>query len=141
MKTAAAPNPPAMQERKPEPVPAPPAHPRIEPPQPLSGPGSVPSTPAVSPKFNDIMTAVLYRDRAAVTQLLDLGRWADKRDSNGLTPLMVATMIGDAGMVSLLLERGADPDLQAPGGLTALDFALQSGDSATTQLLQRRGAR
>ncbi len=70
-----------------------------------------------------------------------VGRWADKRDSNRLTPLMVAAMNGDAGMVSLLLARGADPDLQAPGGLTALDFALQRGDGATSQLLQSRGAR
>jgi len=136
VKIAAAPKPPATEERKPEPAPVLTTRPRIEPVA-----ASLPQPSALSPKFNDVMTAVLYRDRAAVTQLLDLGRWADKRDSNGLTPLMVATMIGDAGMVGLLLERGADPDLQAPGGLTALDFALQSGDSATTQLLQRSGAR
>jgi len=136
VKIAAAPKPPATEERKPEPAPVLTTRPRIEPVA-----TSLPQPSALSPKFNDVMTAVLYRDRAAVTQLLDLGRWADKRDSNGLTPLMVATMIGDAGMVGLLLERGADPDMQAPGGLTALDFALQSGDSATTQLLQRSGAR
>jgi len=97
---------------------------------------SLPQPSALSPKFNDVMTAVLYRDPAAVTQLIDLGRWADKRDSNGLTPLMVATMIGDAGMVGLLLERGADPRLQAPGGATALEFARESNDAATEQLLQ-----
>jgi len=136
VKIAAAPKPPAMEERKPEPAPVLATRPRIEPVA-----ASLPQPSALSPKFNDVMTAVLYRDRAAVTQLLDLGRWADKRDSNGLTPLMVATMIGDAGMVGLLLERGADAGLQAPGGLTALDFAMKSGDSATTQLLQRRGTR
>jgi ankyrin repeat protein len=122
--------------RKPEPAPVLSTRPRIEPVT-----ASLPQPSALSPKFNDVMTAVLYRDPAAVTQLLDLGRWADKRDSNRLTPLMVAAMNGDAGMVSLLLARGADPDLQAPGGLTALDFALQSGDGATSQLLQSRGAR
>ena len=136
MKIAAAPKPPAMEERKPEPAPVLSTRPRIEP---LA---AIPPQPSVhSPRFNDIMTAVLYRDRAAVTELLDLGRWPDKRDSNRLTPLMVAAMNGEAGMASLLLERGADPDLQAPGGLTALDFALQSGDSATAHLLQSRGAR
>ncbi len=135
-KTAAAPKPPATEERKPEPPPAPSTRPRLEP---VTAP--LPQPSALSPKFNDVMTAVLYRDPAAVTQLLDLGRWADKRDSNRLTPLMVAAMNGDAGMVSLLLARGADPDLLAPGGLTALDFALQNGDGATSQLLQSRGAR
>lgn len=100
-----------------------------------------PAAPPVSPRFNDVMTAVLYSDRETVSLLLDLGRWADKRDSNGLTPLMVAAMNGDSAMARLLLERGADPRLQAPGGVTALDFARQSGDAATTQLLQRSGAR
>ena len=125
-----------MEEREPEPAPVLATRPRIEP---VAAP--LPQPSALSPKFNDVMTAVLYRDRAAVTQLLDLGRWVDKRDSNGLTPLMVAAMIGDAGMAGLLLERGADAGLQAPGGLTALDFALKSGDSATMQLLRRRGTR
>lgn len=131
-KVAAAPKPdPVVQERKPEPPPAP--APIVAPPP--------PGTPAVSPRFNDVMTAVLYGDRDTVSQLLDLGRWADKRDSNGMTPLMVAAMFGDLGMTRLLLDRGADPGLQAPGGATALEFARQSNDAATMQLLQRAGAR
>jgi len=123
-----------------EPKPAPPApvqstRPPVEPRQQLAGPRPDPS-PVVSPRFNDIMTAVLYGDRATVSQLLDLGRWSDKRDSNGLTPLMIAAMSGDSGMARLLLERGADPRLQAPGGATALEFARESNDAATEQLLQ-----
>jgi len=136
VKPAAAPGPTATAERKPEPAPVLATLQRIEP---VAAP--LPQPSALSPKFNDIMTAVLYRDPAAVTQLLDLGRWPDKRDSNRLTPLMVAAMNGDAGMARLLLGRGADPDLQAPGGLTALDFALKSGNAATAQLLQGRSAR
>jgi uncharacterized RDD family membrane protein YckC len=141
-KVAAAPKPaPVMQERKPEPPPAPKvAPPPPPPPAPMVAPPP-PATPAVSPRFNDVMTAVLYGDRDTVSQLLDLGRWADKRDSNGLTPLMVAAMNGDLGMTRLLLDRGADPGLQAPGGATALEFARQSNDAATMQLLQRAGAR
>jgi len=131
-----------MEEPKPAPsAPVRSTRPRVETLQQLSGPGAEPPPPPVSPRFNDVMTAVVYGDRETVSQLLDLGRWADKRDSNGLTPLMVATMNGDSAMARLLLERGADPRLQAPGGVTALDFARQSGDAATMQLLQRRGAR
>jgi ankyrin repeat protein len=100
---------------------------------------TIPAQPG--PRFNDIMTAVLYRDQETVSQLLSLGRWPDKRDSNGLTPLMVAAGSGDAAMVRLLLERGANPDLQAPGGATALEFAQERGDAATSQLLQRRPPR
>lgn len=128
------------------PKPAPPApvqstRPRVDPPQQQSRPVSAPPPALASPRFNDVMTAVLYRDRETVAQLLDLGRWADKRDSNGLTPLMVAAFNGDSTMARLLLERGADPRLQAPGGLTALQFARESGDAATMQLLQPSGAR
>jgi uncharacterized RDD family membrane protein YckC len=142
VKAAAEPKPPAMQEPKPAPpVPVRSTRPRVESLQQLSGPGTAPPPPTGSPRFNDVMTAVLYGDRETVSQLLDLGRWADKRDSNGLTPLMVAAMFGDSAMARLLLDRGADPSLQAPGGATALEFARQSGDAATTQLLQRIGGR
>jgi len=142
VKVAAAPKAPAMEEPKPAPpAPVRSTRPSVESLQQLSGPGSAPPPPSSSPRFNDVMTAVVYGDRDAVSQLLDLGRWADKRDSNGLTPLMVAAMYGDSAMARLLLDRGADPSLQAPGGATALEFARQSGDAATTQLLQRSGVR
>ncbi len=131
---AAAPKAPEPMEAKPAPTPPGP-RPQAEPLVPLSR-LSIPVQP--SPRFNDIMTAVIYRDRETVTQLLSLGRWPDKRDSNRLTPLMVAAGNGDAAMVRLLLEGGARPDLQAPGGATALDFALERGDATTTQLLQQR---
>jgi ankyrin repeat protein len=87
------------------------------------------------------MTAVLDGDLAGVQQLLDLGRWTDKPDSNGLTPLMIATLNRDILMVRLLLERGADPNLQAPGGDTALDMALELGEGEIERVLQDRGAR
>ncbi|HET9733750.1 MAG TPA: RDD family protein [Burkholderiales bacterium] len=136
-KEAAAPKAQETMEAKPE---ATPAAPRIpaEPLVPLAR-LTIPAQPG--PRFNDIMTAVLYRDQATVSQLLALGRWPDKRDSNGLTPLMVAAGSGDAAMVRLLLERGANPNLQAPGGATALEFAQERGDAAATQLLQSKTPR
>jgi len=133
---APAPKPAPVAEPKPTPpAPVQSTRPPVEPQQQLARPRPDPSL-VVSPRFNDIMTAVLYGDRATVSQLLDLGRWSDKRDSNGLTPLMIAAMSGDSGMARLLLERGADPRLQAPGGATALEFARESNDAATLQLLQ-----
>jgi hypothetical protein len=102
---------------------------------PTLAPVTGPATQA--PKFNDVMTAVLYRDRQAVSELLDLGRWPDKRDSNGLTPLMMAVIGRDATMVRLLLDRGADPDLQAPGGAVALDLARELGDGEIESLLMK----
>ena len=140
VKVAAAPKPEPAEAKpapatKPAPAAAPPAAPRAEPLVPLAR-VSIPAQPG--PRFNDVMTAVLYRDRATVAELVSLGRWVDKRDSNGLTPLMVAASVGDAEMVRLLLQSGADSRLQAPGGATALDFALEGGDAPTRQLLERK---
>jgi ankyrin repeat protein len=95
----------------------------------------------VTLRYNDVMTAVLYGDRAAVAQLLDLGRWVDKPDSNGLTPLMAAVLSRDADMVALLLQRGADPNLQAPGGDVALQMSRANGDGASESLLLKAGAK
>jgi len=89
----------------------------------------------VTPKYNDVLTAVLRSDRDAVIQLLDLGRWVDKPGSSGLTPLMAAVMNRDAQMVELLLDRGAVSSPQA------LKLARKNKDDATVSLLERRGAR
>lgn len=88
-----------------------------------------------TPKYNDVLTAVLRSDREAVKQLLDLGRWVDKPGSSGLTPLMAAVMNRDTQMVELLLDRGAVP------GPQALKLARKNKDDATVSLLERRGAR
>jgi len=95
----------------------------------------------ITPRFNDVMTAVLYSDQVTVAQLLDLGRWVDKPDSNGLTPLMVAVHLRDEGMVKLLLEHGANPNLQAPGGDAALEMAQANGEGGIERLLRNAGAK
>jgi len=104
-----------------------------------SAPAAEPSV--ITPKYNDVMTAVMYGDEDAVTQLLDLGWWVDKPSSIGLTPLMAAVMNRNAGMVQVLLGRGADPNAQAPGGVTALRLARDRNDAVTATLLEQRGAR
>jgi hypothetical protein len=118
-----------------------PAPPIATPPAAVPAVARMPGPPPVTPKYNDVMTAVLYGDRAAVSQLLELGRWVDKPDSNGLTPLMAAVLMRDPDMVQLLLDRGADPNLQAPGGDVALEMARRNGDGASESQLLRAGAK
>jgi uncharacterized RDD family membrane protein YckC len=121
--------------RAPRQTPAPkPAAPQIE------WTREAPIAAGPTPAYNDIMTAVMYRDRATALQLLDLGWWPDRPDSNGVTPLMAAAMNGDAAMTELLLGRGANPTLRGPGGST-LDYAGRSGNAKVADLLRKAGAR
>lgn len=119
-----------------------PAYPPVEP---ASVPVAVETAPVapvelapvprvITPKYNDIMTAVLRGDRAAAKELLELGWWVDKPSTDGITPLMAAVMNRDAEMVQLLLEYGAEPTAQA------LKLAQRNNDTATESLLEQKGA-
>ena len=85
-------------------------------------------------KYNDLVTAVLYRDAEAVAQLIKLGRWADKPDSRGTTPLMLAVEQGDARTAQVLLKAGAEPS-------RAVRVAQDRGDAAMLDLLKRYAPR
>jgi hypothetical protein len=101
--------------------------------QALSVPASQPKS-AVGPKFNDLMTAVLYRDAAGVEELLKFGKWPDKPDSRGVTPLMTAVELGDARTAEALLRGGANPKL-------AISMAEERGDREMILLLKRYSSR
>ena len=60
------------------------------------------------------MTAVMYGDVEGVNELLRLGKWPDKPDSRGTTPLMVAAGLGDAKTAEALLRGGANARLAVP---------------------------
>ena len=98
------------------------------------------AAPIVPPrKYNDLVTATLYRDADADNGLLALGKWADKPDSRGTTPLMIATLQGDAPIAEALLKAGANPNRPGPGGETALSIARERKDAAMVGLLERTG--
>ena len=122
VKPAPAPSPaPEEKPRAAEPAPAPVA---ALPPAPEAR-GRTPG-----PKYNDLMTAVLNRDAAGVNELIAFGRWPDKPDSQGVTPLMAAAMLGDTTNAEALLKAGANPD-------AAVRIARERRDSAMTALLER----
>jgi len=93
--------------------------------------------------YNDVLTATVMGDGAAVKQLLDDGKSPNVRQSDGMTPLMVAVGNGDAAMAAMLLQRGADPNLRSWGGATALSIAKARGSAgaALVALLQQSGAK
>jgi ankyrin repeat protein len=114
------------------PSPAPDEKSRVEPAPARAAPppAAVVRATTPGPKYNDLMTAVLYRDAAAVSELIAFGRWPDKPDSQGVTPLMVAAMLGDTTNAEALLKAGANPD-------AAMPIARERRDSAMTALLER----
>ena len=141
-KQVEAPKPIALAEAKPLPAAKPkaPPKPKAVPTKAVAKatkpPASPPSEPkrASGPRYNDLMTAVLYRDVDSVNELLKLGKWADKPDSRGVTPLMVATELGDVRAAEALPRAGADPRL-------ALPIAEERRNSDMIQLLKRHNGR
>ena len=126
-------------DEKPKPVAAP--APRTAP-QPAAASLQTAAAPAGTPmRFNDLVTAVLYRDPAAVNELLAFGKWPDKPDSRGMTPLMLAAMLGDATIAEALLKAGADPNRPGPGGETAMSLAREGKHTGMVGLLRQHGAR
>jgi hypothetical protein len=89
-------------------------------------------------RFNDLVTAVIYRDAGAVRDLLAFGKWPDKADSSGMTPLMIAVSLGETAIAEALLKAGADPRRAGPGGITAISLARERKDAAMLGLLQSR---
>ena len=87
-------------------------------------------------RFNDLVTAVLYQDAGAVNDLLAFGKWPDKADSTGMTPLMIAVSLGQTEIAGALLKAGADPQRVGPGGVTAISIARERKDAALLGLLQ-----
>ena len=81
-------------------------------------------------KYNDLMSAVVARDASAVTELLRLGKWVDKPDSRGRTPLMIATAQDDVPTAEALLRGGASPS-------PAVRVAEQRGNGEMVALLKR----
>ena len=93
-------------------------------------------------RYNDLITATVMRDRAAVKELLDIGKSPNVKQSNGFTPLMVAVSNGDTEIAVMLLARGADPNPRV-AGLSALSIARSQGSAGAGMvgLLERSGAK
>ena len=91
-------------------------------------------------KYNDVVTATVMRDRAAVSELLNDGKSPNVRQKDGFTPLMIAASNGDTEIAALLLAKGADPNPRA-GRLSALSIAKSRGSAGMVQLLVRGGAK
>lgn len=100
-----------------------------------------PNTPEVYSRYNDLITAAVMRDKVAVKELLDDGKYPDVRQKDGVTPLMIAAANGDVDTATLLLDKGADPNLRAAGGKSALSLAREKKAAAMVQLLQSKGAK
>ncbi len=96
--------------------------------------------------YTPLHQAILRRDLATVTRLLDRGARIDAGVAEvkpfalelGATPLQLAAAAGHADLVRLLLDRGADVHARDARGATALHRAAGAPDVA--RILLDRGA-
>lgn len=136
-----------------KPAPKPAAEPKAAAEAPAAAPAPAAAAPTEPPgyrrpdnitelytRYNDLISAVVMRDRFGVAELLDDGKNPNARQSDGQTALMIAVAQGDVDIVRLLLEKGADPNL-GNAGRNPLSLALDRRDTATADLLRSRGAR
>ncbi len=137
----------AAPRKAPPAAPAPKAAPA---PEPVAGPPGMavvavvpepvrPTPTMPSPRYNDVMTPVVFGDAAGVREALAFGRFVDQRDSNGFTPLIVAAMRRDLAAARLLLDGGANPRLVGGTGQSAMSVARANGDAGMVALLRRYG--
>lgn len=132
------------KEEAPKPAaeaPSVPPIPRAEGVPPPAPPRVIPGPVTASPRFNDLMTAVIYGDPKTVEELLSLGKWPDKPDTRGVTSLMMAATLGDVPSTEALLKAGANPNRPGPGGDTASSIARERQNAAMVSLLQRYGGK
>jgi uncharacterized RDD family membrane protein YckC len=125
----------------PKPAPDAPPAPRADQIPPPAVPRVIPGPTIPAPKYNDLVTAVIYGDPKTVEQLLALGKWPDKPDRRGVTALMSAALLGDRVSAEVLLKAGANPNRPGPGGDTATSIAREREDPAMVGLLQRYGGK
>ena len=76
----------------------------------------------------------MYQDVEGVNEQLRLGKWVDKPDSRGVTPLMIAARRGDLQTAEALLRGGANARLAVP-------VAEERRDGEMIQLLKRYSRR
>ena len=116
-------------EGAPKPAPPPAAEAK---PKPMAVAPRPPGVPG--PRYNDLTTAVVYGDAETVAALIAMGKWVDRPDSRGRTPLMTAVALEDATSAELLLKAGADAD-------RGLFVAREYRNQAMQALMLRYGAR
>lgn len=80
--------------------------------------------------------AILNKDTATLSQMLDSGYDPNVQDENGRTALMVAVIKKNIEIAKLLIQHGADLNKQDDiAELSALHFAVQSNSYELTKLL------
>jgi ankyrin repeat protein len=76
----------------------------------------------------------MYQDVEAVNALIRQGKWVDKPDGRGVTPIMMAAERGDLRLVEALLRGGANPRRAVP-------VAEKRHDAEMVRLLTRYAGR
>ncbi len=91
-------------------------------------------------KFSDLHRAILERDLAQVTRLVESGTHVDTKDGFGWTPSCWAVNTGQKEILEYLLNNGADVNAKRDYGSTLLFQASKGSFTTITEQLIAKGA-
>lgn len=78
-------------------------------------------------------------DANTLSLLIDSGYPADRRNSEGVTPLLLAIKSGNIDLAQVFLEKGADPFITDNSGESALSYALKHSANMLNAIVQTAG--
>ncbi|KAJ1351275.1 Ankyrin repeat domain-containing protein 44 [Parelaphostrongylus tenuis] len=93
----------------------------------------------ISDVEDEVISAILTRNKSAVQSMILDGFDVSKSDSNGNSPLHYAAFAGDVAIASILIECGANINAQDSRGLTPLHRTIPSRNFAVAKLLIEKG--
>jgi len=89
---------------------------------------------------DELGNAIVARDAARTTWLLEHGADANRRFNEGSTPLVDATRFGFDDLIDTLVSHHADVDLADASGWTPLLYAAWNDDATAVAALVTKGA-
>ena len=102
------------------------------------------SNPPEQPNTQTLFVAIMNKNGARVSELIEQGEDVNQRDEYNYTPLMYAVMYNDTDIIKQLLDAGADVNAKITFGdtdVSILELAVRNNHPETAEILKAAGAK